>query len=221
MSDMIPDTDCRSSSSAEPSENAAADEPEPLSPDEIFHILQTNRRRDAISYLLDREGPVKMGEIAEHVAAKEHETTLAELTSTQRQRVYIPLYQSHLPKLDSKGVIEYDKSRGIVRPTDRIEIFRPFIEATSERPSGETADGSDAPSGLRRALGAPHAAVAGVSVGLLAATVTGLLAIPELVLAAIVTTLFVLTTVATNLASAPSTSDSGGQFQRRRDGNCP
>ena len=221
MSDMIPETDCRPSSSGEPSENAGADESEPLSADEIFHILQTNRRRDAISYLLDREGPVKMGDIAEHVAAKEHETTVAELTSTQRQRVYIPLYQSHLPKLDTKGVIEYDKPRGIVRPTDRIEIFRPFIEATSERPDEEPDDGSDAPFGLRRALGAPHAAVAGVSVGLLAATVTGLLAIPELAVAAIVTTLFVLTTVATNLASVPSANDSGGRIGRRREGNCP
>lgn len=219
MCDMTPETDRRSSSSGAPSEDAADDDPEPLSPDEIFHILQTNRRRDAISYLLDREGPVKMGEIAEHVAAKEHDTTVAELTSSQRQRVYIPLYQSHLPKLDKKGVIEYDKPRGIVRPTDRLEIFRPFIEATSERPDEATVDASGV--SLDRALETSPVAIVGVSVGLLAATGTGLLAISELALAAVITVLFALTTVATNLASASSANDSGGRVPHRRDGNCP
>lgn len=70
-----------------------------------------------------------MGDLVDVVSAKEHETTVAELTETQRQRVYIPLYQEHLPKLDTKGVIEYNRSRGIVRPTDQLEVFRPYIEA--------------------------------------------------------------------------------------------
>ena len=218
MCDMISETDRRPTSAGKPSEDTATDDPEPLSPDDIFHILQTNRRRDAIGYLLDRDGPVKMRDIAEYVAAKEHETTVAELTSTQRQRVYIPLYQSHLPKLDKKGVIEYDKSRGIVRPTDRLEIFRPFLEATGERPDSAASDGFDA---LDLAIGAPHAAVVGVSVGLLAATVSGLLAIPELALATGITLLFVLATFATNLASAPSTNDTGNdRLPRRRNGEC-
>ena len=219
MCDMMPETDRRPTSPGDPSEDTVADDPEPLTPDEIFHILQTNRRRDAISYLLDREGPVKMADIAEHVAAKEHETTVAELTSTQRQRVYIPLYQSHLPKLDTKGIIEYEQSRGIVRPTDRLELFRPFIEATSEGSDRTTSDAADLP--LSRALDAPHAAVVGVSVGLLAATVTGLLALPELALAAIITGLFLVATVVTNLSSATPASDSGGRLSRRRDGKCP
>jgi len=52
---------------------------------------------------------VKMCDVAEHVAAKEHETTVKQLLSDERQRVYIPLYQSHLPKLDEAGIIDYDK----------------------------------------------------------------------------------------------------------------
>ncbi|MFD1563883.1 hypothetical protein ACFR99_10010 [Haloarchaeobius amylolyticus] len=85
-----------------------------FSKDEIFHLLQNERRRMVLRYLRDTEGPVRMRDIAEQVAAWEHDTTVEELTSTQRQRVYIPLYQSHLSKLDEAGLIEYQQNRGIV-----------------------------------------------------------------------------------------------------------
>lgn len=208
MYDMMPKTDRRSSTGT-PSDDSPSEEPEALSPDDIFHILQTNRRRDAISYLLDREGPVKMSDIAEHVSAKEHETTVAELTSTQRQRVYIPLYQSHLPKLDEKGVIDYDKPRGIVRPTERIEVFRPYLEAveSNESPDRSNADADDGL--LGRAFGGSQAMIVGASVGLLAASVSGLLAIPTLALATVVTLLSVLATIATNLTDSTAQTRSG------------
>ncbi len=67
-----------------------------------------------------------MRDVAEQVAAWEHETTVEDLTSTQRQRVYIPLYQSHLSKLDEAGLIEYQQNRGIVErkpPADRVDKY--------------------------------------------------------------------------------------------------
>lgn len=100
----------------------------PLSRDDIFHLLQTSRRRETLRYLLEANGPVKMRDVAEHVAAREHGTTVKQLRSTQRQRVYIPLYQSHLPKLDKNGVIDYDQSRGVISPGAHLELFRPYLE---------------------------------------------------------------------------------------------
>nr|WP_049914803.1 hypothetical protein [Haloterrigena salina] len=215
---MMPKTDRRSSTGM-PSDDSQSDDPpcdesEALSPDEIFHILQTNRRRDTIAYLLDREGPIKMSDIAEHVAAKEHETTVKELTSKQRQRVYIPLYQSHLPKLDTKGIIDYNKPRGIVRPTERLEIFRPYLEAVESDPSPTQSDtdanaNTDAGDGLTSQLvNDSRAMFVGASVSLLAASVSGFLVIPELTLAATIGLLFVLMTIKTNLADSAATNRS-------------
>lgn len=93
-----------------------------------------------------------MGELAEIVSAKEHETTVAELTSTQRQRVYVSLYQNHLPELDTKGFIEYNQSRGIVRPTDRLEVFRPYLEAADPIDDLDRADTDPARSLIARAV---------------------------------------------------------------------
>jgi hypothetical protein len=97
-----------------------------LSDDKIFHLLQNERRRAVIRYLRDEEGTVSMRDIAEQVAAWEHDTSVAALDSDERQRVYIPLYQNHLPKLDEEGVIEYNQSRGTVERTpvaDQLEQY--------------------------------------------------------------------------------------------------
>lgn len=85
-----------------------------------------------------------MRDVAERVAAWEHDTTVEQLTSTQRQRVYIPLYQSHLTKLDNAGVIEYQQNRGIVerKPlADQVDMYlelEPTVDSADETSAEES-----------------------------------------------------------------------------------
>ncbi|NUB92249.1 hypothetical protein HT576_14620 [Haloterrigena sp. SYSU A121-1] len=111
-----------SSRGAEPN-----DEQSELEPDDIFHILQTSRRRHVLRYLRRAGEPMTLRDLAERIAADEHETTVENLTSDQRQRVYISLYQSHLPKLDTRGIVDYDKDRGIVESTPMAAQFDPYL----------------------------------------------------------------------------------------------
>lgn len=106
-----------------------------LAADEVFHLLQNARRRVVLRYVFahEGEGPFEMRDIAEYVAAWENDTTLQQLTSDERQRAYISLYQCHLPKLDDKGIIDYNQSRGVVEPTDAVEQFRPYIDVEADR----------------------------------------------------------------------------------------
>ncbi len=124
----------------------------PLSQDQIFHLLQNERRRAVLRYLAQtNEDSVRMRDVAEQVAAWENDTTVQQLHSDERQRVYIALYQTHLPKLDDEGVIEYNQSRGIVAPTANAAQLYPFIDtdshdaATSSQEAADGADASDAP----------------------------------------------------------------------------
>lgn len=98
-----------------------------LEKDDIFHILQNQRRRDSLRYLKKADDTVRMRDLAEQVAAWEHDTTLQALTSDERQRVYIALYQSHLPKLDEEGIINYNQSRGIVERTEEAAQLDPYL----------------------------------------------------------------------------------------------
>lgn len=101
-----------------------------ISKDGAFHILQNPRRRAVLRYLLEHDeiGVFQMEEITREVAAWEHDTIIHGLTSDERQRVHIALYQTHLPTLDEYGVIEYDQSQGLVEPTDLIYALEPFLD---------------------------------------------------------------------------------------------
>ena len=92
---------------------------EQLSQDEVFEVLKSPRRRYALYYLRQQGGESELSDLTEQVAAWENETTPAALTTEQRKRVYISLYQTHLPKLDEANVVEYDRDEGVVRLSDR------------------------------------------------------------------------------------------------------
>lgn len=132
---MMPTADAERSSTGE-TDSETPSRASRLSKDDTFHILQNERRRRVLQYLSDTEGAVDMRDIAEQVAAWEHDTTVQQLTSDQRQRVYIALYQSHLPKLADFGLITYNRSRGVVERTplaDQIAWYLDEENATEER----------------------------------------------------------------------------------------
>ncbi|MFC4549530.1 MULTISPECIES: DUF7344 domain-containing protein [Halorussus] len=88
---------------------------EELSQDEVFEVLKSPRRRYALYYLRREGGEADLSDLTEQVAAWENETTPAALSTEQRKRVYISLYQTHLPKLDEANIVEYDRDAGVVR----------------------------------------------------------------------------------------------------------
>ncbi len=99
-----------------------------LTKEEIFDLLKNSRRREIVSYLREHDGSAKLDELAEHIAADENDTTVRQLSSDQRKRVYIGLYQCHLPKMDTLGVVEYDKNRGTVELQNSAASLERYME---------------------------------------------------------------------------------------------
>lgn len=116
----------------------AETEPEPatLSMDVTFGLLKNRRRRETLQYLREHDGETTLDEVAEHIAARENDTTVAALSSDQRKRVYIGLYQCHLPKLDDAGVVDYDKDRGTIRMRGEAEQLFRYLDPPSEETDG-------------------------------------------------------------------------------------
>jgi hypothetical protein len=117
-------------------------EPSPLSKDTIFHLLQVERRRLTLQYLHGRTDAVSLRDLAEQVAAWENEMSVVELSSKERQRAYISLYQTHLPTLDKEGIIEYDQDRGTIKRTPRADQFNPYLFDTVPQDSSESSTDS-------------------------------------------------------------------------------
>jgi hypothetical protein len=108
---------------------------EGVSREETFTLLSNRRRRYALHMLTDDdlEEPFELGEIAEQVAAWENDVPVERLSSNQRKRAYTALQQTHLPKMSEAGVVDFDKDRGVVRPTEAIEDVDIYLEVVSGR----------------------------------------------------------------------------------------
>jgi hypothetical protein len=105
---------------------------------EIFDLLKNSRRRSIIQYLRANDGYAELNDVAEHIAAEENDITVRELSSDQRKRVYIGLYQCHLPKMDTMGVVEYDKNRGTIELQESVSQLLAYMDPIDEDESGES-----------------------------------------------------------------------------------
>lgn len=116
------------------SEPVEADRNVAVPRDEVFEVLSNERRRYALYFLEQRadEGPVDLRELVDQVAAWENDTSIERLDSGDRKCVYTALRQSHLPKLDQHGIVDYDNLRGEVTLTERAHEVQQYLEYTPE-----------------------------------------------------------------------------------------
>jgi hypothetical protein len=111
--------------------------PAELGLDTMFDAVRNARRRQVLRYLNEQDGQVTLSDLAEHIAAIENDTTPELLDSQQRKRVYVGLYQSHLPKLDGMGVLTFDRQRGHIERTPAASQLDEYLydDDTDTRPS--------------------------------------------------------------------------------------
>jgi len=101
--------------------------------DQVFEILKNQRRRYVLQYLNEVDDTVSMSDLAEEIAAWENDKDVSQLSSSERKRVYVGLYQCHLPKMDSMGVVSFNKPRGLIEAGPNAEVFDEYVDnETSE-----------------------------------------------------------------------------------------
>jgi hypothetical protein len=110
-----------------------------LATDTLFELLKNQRRRDALDYLRANDGWATLSDMAEHIAALENDVPVGEINSKQRKRVYIGLYQCHLPKMAAAGVVDFDKNRGTIGLADLAAQLYPYLDADDAgHPEGDS-----------------------------------------------------------------------------------
>lgn len=96
----------------------------------IHDVLRNDRRRLVIEALREGEGTETVGDLAEIVAAREFGDDPPR--KNKRQSVYVSLHQTHLPKLDTLDIVEYDADRGRVRLLERVREVEVYMEVVPE-----------------------------------------------------------------------------------------
>ena len=108
--------------------------PEPeITEDELFDVLSNRRRRYAV-HLLEREDePLRLGPLAEQIAAWENGIEPYAVSSAQRKRVYTALQQIHLPRMDEAGIVAFDDRAGLVEATEAMDAMDVYVDLVEGR----------------------------------------------------------------------------------------
>jgi hypothetical protein len=101
-----------------------------LDPGEIHNVLRNDRRRHAIKYLRDVEEPMAVDSLAERIASVE--TDESPPPRDVRKSVYVSLHQTHLPKLDELGIVDYDQRDQQIELRNRAEQVEVYMEVVPE-----------------------------------------------------------------------------------------
>ena len=75
---------------------------------DLLSILQNDRRRVVLDELafIGHDDWLTLDELTDRLAACEFGRPPAQITSAERKRVYVSLYQTHVPRLADVGLIE-------------------------------------------------------------------------------------------------------------------
>lgn len=119
--------DVESAVESEVSDEAETDEGPAIELDQVFELLRNRRRRDVLWYLLETDEQMSLSDVAESIAARECDKPVSQITSQERKRVYIGLYQGHLPKMDDYGAIDYDQQRGTIERGPNFSVFVDYL----------------------------------------------------------------------------------------------
>jgi hypothetical protein len=98
--------------------------------DELYDLLSNHRRRYVIHFCKQADEPLTLSDLAERVAAREQDKSVAELTSAERKRVYTSLQQTHLDRLANAGMIEYDGDE--IKLTDEAATLEVYLDVVPE-----------------------------------------------------------------------------------------
>ena len=82
-----------------------------LSQSDIFGILQNDRRRHVLQ-ILRTQGSQSVRSLSEEIARLETETE--EPKSSVRKSIYVSLLQTHIPKMESLEIINYNREHDSV-----------------------------------------------------------------------------------------------------------
>ncbi|SEO20307.1 hypothetical protein SAMN04487948_10162 [Halogranum amylolyticum] len=97
--------------------------PDSLERTDLYDALSSERRQIALEHLHSHIGPLSVQDLAAYVASVE--TGESPPPKDDQRSVHIALHQTHLPKLDQLGLLEYDQDAGVVRPlyTDDVTAY--------------------------------------------------------------------------------------------------
>ncbi|MFC3960054.1 DUF7344 domain-containing protein [Halovivax cerinus] len=104
--------------------------------DTVLDLCRNDHRRIALAVLATEGRAVTGDDLTTAILEYNHQTPASEVGEDVLTRVTNSLYHEHIPRLESAGVVDHDRERDRVEPTDRLEELRPSLDTIVELDPG-------------------------------------------------------------------------------------
>lgn len=92
--------------------------------EDLIDILHSRRRRRVINHMSQANEPVSVQDVSRVLSDRE---------GSDRQTVYISLYQNHIPKLDRYDVIDYDDEAAELSRGENMAVVADVLSCIESR----------------------------------------------------------------------------------------
>lgn len=86
----------------------------PIDEDIAYDVLGAERRRFVIGCLYRHGTSLPLADLADELAAWEHDSHLTDVSAEEVKQIYLDLYHCHVPKLEDVGLVEYQQDTDMV-----------------------------------------------------------------------------------------------------------
>jgi hypothetical protein len=70
-----------------------------------YKMVSASRRRETIK-IIQQNGEMDLTDLAERIGAGEENGTIGDLPTKQQKRVYVSIYQTHVPRLEDQDIVQ-------------------------------------------------------------------------------------------------------------------
>lgn len=105
--------------------------------DEVFDLFSRERRRYALYYLDQEDGPVTIDELSKKISEWENDAAREHIPDDTFKDVTLSLEHNHLPKVNDADAIEFDRENGQIQITGTSPEFSLILSIAKglEQPS--------------------------------------------------------------------------------------
>lgn len=97
--------------------------------DGVGELVFDRRCRYAIHCLRAYQNPLTLADLAEQVAVRERGVPLTEIAATDVKEIYMSLYYTQIPVLESENLVRYDQETDTVALHVEREQLSEFVES--------------------------------------------------------------------------------------------
>ncbi len=95
--------------------------------DTVLDLCGNKHRRIVLAVLAEEQRSLTVNDLRGTILTYNHHTPVTDASEEVLTEIRASLSHTHIPKLESAGVIEYDSERQLVEPTERFDQLQPHL----------------------------------------------------------------------------------------------